>query len=138
MDKIVLIIPLIKWYFVSSFCTIRHLDIDTVLYSLIGIAWYLTRSSVGSVGGKGGDWWVDILYSTNTTLSAYWLYLDQCQQNKKDASYVLYGLILSTILIMIYSFNYNKFASVLLIPYFGWLIWHLFLLEKIDGQIYYN
>lgn len=125
MDKVVLIIPLIKWYFVSSFCKIRHLEIDTLLYSLIGIAWYLTRSSVGSAGG---DWWVDILYSTNTTLSAYWLYLDQCLG--EDASYVLLGLMLSTILIMIYSFNYNKFAGVLLLPYFGWLIWHLVISGK--------
>ena len=64
----------------------------------------------------------DILFSTNTLISAAWLILFGCLNTKRIALYDLIALIASTLILIIFSLKYSTLASCLLAPYLAWLI----------------
>jgi len=130
MDKIFIFIPMITGYIAGFVCSPGKNAgykiaarppgyvfgiIWPILYLSIGYSWYLTRK-------KAPKMLTDILFSTNTLISAAWLILFGCLNTKRIALYDLIALIASTLILIIFSLKYSTLASCLLAPYLAWLI----------------
>jgi tryptophan-rich sensory protein len=93
-----------------------------ILYAMIGISWYITRSSDPNnlLGAKVSDW----LFIANQVSINAWLYYYNCQHDKKMALYTYIPSIATTIALVLYNVMFQKqwWTYLLLIPYLVWLM----------------
>ena len=88
-----------------------------ILYFLIATSWALNHR-------HGANFEVDAIYLINCLLGAYWIYSysSECKDDKKQAFYLLLGLVATTIIMMILSLKYINMSAILLSPYLTWLL----------------
>ncbi len=85
-----------------------------VLYIMIGLSWYYAKTEYTSV--------ISIMFMINLMLNYLWVYLYSCRGNKLYALWDIVLMIVSTLGLIIYLTKVNIVSSMLLIPYFGWLL----------------
>lgn len=126
---LILFVPIVTGFMASYFCTIGRKAGSTVpwrppaivfsivwpiLYTMIGIAWYLTLSQ------KPLNTLVNYAFIINTILGVLWIITYGCGNLRAFPLLIIIGMIASALFIVIKS--NNKTVKMLLVPYILWLI----------------
>lgn len=85
-----------------------------ILYIMVGLSWYYAKTEYTSA--------ISIMFMINLMLNYLWVYLYSCRCNKLYALWDIVLMIVSTLGLIIYLTKVNIVSSMLLIPYFGWLL----------------
>lgn len=142
-DLLLVFVPGLLGYFVSSQCRIRSSSGDQVkvrppsyafraiwpvLYGCLGVSWLLTSRSLGNQRRRVLS---HLSYGSTTALLAAFIYLHGCRNKKKEATWTIVGSIGTTISSMIFG---TAISRLLLAPLLSWLNFAL-LLSTLNLQI---
>lgn len=128
-DYILLFTPLVSGFVASAICPMNrdtagaHLKarpppwvfgvVWPILYLLIGLAWVRMKKS--RYGHQ--------LFGLNVALLCLWLYVYNCDRDKKGALYVIVSSLGVALATLVYSMTLDSTAGLILAPYVTWLIY---------------
>ena len=116
--------PLVSGYTVSMLCKFKDNDgaslpqrpprivfkiVWPILYLLLGLSWYNATTEL-----------TNFMHYVSTFLLAFWIYVYNCKNMKKNGIYIIAMTIAS--IISSISLHENKFSKILLTPLLGWLL----------------
>lgn len=129
MNMLIIFIPLLLSFVITFICPMSRDSgasikarppgfvfgiVWPILYIMVGLSWYYTKTEYTSV--------ISIMFMINLILNYLWVYLYSCRGNKLYALWDIVLMIVSTLGLIIYLTKVNIVSSMLLIPYFGWLL----------------
>lgn len=129
MNILIIFIPLLFSFVISFLCPMSRDSgasimarppgfvfgiVWPILYIMVGLSWYYAKTEYTSV--------ISIMFMINLMFNYLWVYLYSCRGNKLYALWDIILMIISTLGLIIYLTKINIISSMLLIPYFGWLL----------------